>query len=825
MTEHTASQATPNIPQPIQTSEWLTLFKQAFPPSRTRWIELTRYDALTGNKTTVTHREALTDIELLRHLETTNHSGRIGYQPGNEEKTNCAALDVDNKQRPQEDADADLTRIKNALKSLGIIYYVETSTNGGYHVWIFSHEEMRYDDMRYFLEHVKRKADLVKTETYPSQSGAEGRHIYLPYAGALKDPNYLGSTYLRDADQNPIPITQLGSLKRNNGGRLTDLAKDEMQLQATEQENFTNEVGALRDLAPEAFDDIAKALLRPPRDFQRHSSIVAALNIFDRANRLEQGVELLKSRDLYAAWVTDNTRTYKEWHKEIDRWLTVVQEVQDPDRNRYGLKFLIEQGFKIGKLKASVEAVLSKTSLSKLPDRDLAEVLSRAMRAEGEFIFYDPTAASFFRYDGITFIPDDSDEDAVKRWIGKYLDRYGKSLSEGKLTSVTSTLVRDFLSRPLFREQAPHLIACYNGVFNWQEGKLYPHSPEHLTIGCVNANYSPELNREGNWTRYLETAFKGAGEESYITAIEETLSEFCGYVMLPLTANVVTRHILNLHGPSSTGKSTTWKVLLSILGDASSGNPRALGLATDQSLFDAQDWGLRLVGRRVVAFDELTTGDPRTGRKIVNLLKILAGDSPVRVNPKGKKSVTTQLGCRILICTNYDLRIYEDSGNDAMFRRLLRLPYNNVVDRLTERGSYEARILDSQEEKDKVFMWMLDGLARLKANEWHFKHAQTLARELEDAREEANPIIPFLREHCIVGEGLKTTVGVLRTNYLSWSAEVQGRGSKLNHTSFTKKLRDAVSYLGLDKQGVKEYKSGARYWLNLGFPVDLVTKA
>ena len=806
------------------------VFGSAFTPNPYRHGIMRGYDARSRKKLSTTVSEPVNRKMVVEHLQRLDNLGRLGYLPGREKRTDVVCIDIDQKEQGA-GFDQALSETLMAARMMSLTYYLEISTNGGVHIWLFLNDWLDWSEAHWFARAITMEAGHPYLEVFPSSadSGAKGKWIYMPYSGAMSEDEGgrgLGMTWLVTRDHDPVPVWSLEHLVRND----TPSAREYGQRARLESEKVVKEARKSgdfgQDLDVEAFDELRRVALLPPQDFRRHDSLAAFLNLSARAAQLERMVDLMRSYEIFEKWITDGSRTYQAWQEEVDRWVSRIRVDEGQLRSRYGLKVLLEQGFQVKTLKKRPHFDIEDVKdINKVPDLDLARKLWDLMRQEGHHWWYDPDVATGYRWDGTTYVAEPHWEDSIKRWIDLRLESYEKYIREGKLSSVYAKLERSLITRHLNREVSSDRIACENGVLDWREGTLQPAHPDVVTVGRVAAAWDPRKDVEQDWKG---TAWHGFvldvlkdQEPLMVNAQVETMAEFFGYCLLPLNASSPVkgvRKILNFHGPSSTGKTTTWRTVLSVLGDQSEDfDSAALAMSTDPELFASQDWAQKLVGKRLAVFDEMHTATGNEGRRIVNNLKILAGNGAVTINPKGLKSTQARLGCRVMMCTNYDLRLYEDSSNDAFFRRLLRIPFNNVVTRDQERSDYERDLTEDPIARGDILMWMIDGLRRLANNGWAFRHDTLLSTHLEEARIEANPVIGFLQQRCRParrGESVAPfTAADISHQYSMWAAE---NGFKpLVNQAFGRSLRDALTYLGWASTVRRRVLKGYGLWEDL----------
>lgn len=301
-------------------------------------------------KDTVTHDGQPVMLELItQHLGLSGHTPNwraLGYLPviaGNDKAfTTVGMIDLDAKAYAGLEPDAmenDRLRLRDIADAVGFNVYFERSSRGhGWHVYLFTEALMPLEKMTGVLRGWATAAAIHNAEAvevYPMNGNPSGRWYIMPYAGAGKDDRRLGHTHLQTEDGVPIPFDELDEwIKRTPNELLERLIPPERsrdEKQANEQGNFT----------PDGLEALQAALLKPRVGFERHGSIIAALNLAERMKVRGEMITFLKSDELRRAWITDGSRTAEAWADEVDRW------AKAEGTRRYGFPYLKTQGFRI----------------------------------------------------------------------------------------------------------------------------------------------------------------------------------------------------------------------------------------------------------------------------------------------------------------------------------------------------------------------------------------------------------------------------------------------------------------------------------------------
>jgi hypothetical protein len=318
----------------------MTPFTNYFPSNPIKHGVFSGLDA-NGIKKVMTLEGQPVTLELIeKHLHADPTHYKLGYLPAKEDGTPVGMLDLDSKNYLGLAPDAmhqDVQRLIDVARDYGVHVYLESSTRGGRHAYVFLSEAIPFTTMKRFLTVLAKKAISVPFEVYPKGEDASSAWYIMPYGGAANDPKRLGDTYLCTVDGEAIPYDELDEWIKHTpistAIKLAGTVEQPTPETKTSETNYTSE----------AFTSLREALLNPPQSFERHDSLIAFINLARRSDCEAEMLELLKSDDVRHAWVKDGSRDAKEWCKEIERWATH----QGKSGNTRGIPYLTQQGFTI----------------------------------------------------------------------------------------------------------------------------------------------------------------------------------------------------------------------------------------------------------------------------------------------------------------------------------------------------------------------------------------------------------------------------------------------------------------------------------------------
>ena len=207
----------------------------------------------------------------------------------------------------------------------------------------------------------------------------------------------------------------------------------------------------------------------------------------------------------------------------------------------------------------------------------------------------------------------------------------------------------------------------------------------------------------------------------------DTLQEYMGYCLVPTTK---AQKMLLIIGNGGEGKSRIGVVMRYLLGDNMNyGSIPKL----ETNAFARADLEHKLL---MVDDDMRMENLPTTS----NLKALITSEGPMDLEKKGVQSYQGLMYCRLMAFSNGYLR----SANDdswGFFRRQLILttkprPEDRVDDPFLSDKLYE--------ERDAVFRWALEGLYRLRRNNYRFTMSDKAKGNLQLAIDESNNVRSFL---------------------------------------------------------------------------------
>lgn len=280
-------------------------------------------------------------------------------------------------------------------------------------------------------------------------------------------------------------------------------------------------------------------------------------------------------------------------------------------------------------------------------------------------------------------------------------------------------------------ESATRYIKFQNNfVFDTKTQDIEAFQPVLFVIRKFNFNYDPNAKCD-KWLNFINS--------SIVPDDVLVLQEFIGYVF---HYGLPAQNFLILKGPTRAGKGTTLRILTSLIGK---GNFSAVPAST---LFSKDDSGHNLAsleGKMVNIDGEVP---PRDLLNIANLKK-LTGEDPIWANEKYKIPHSFLYIGKLIFALNSLPKIkLNDNEVDSFFSRVLIINYiKSHIDDMDPNLDNELA-----GEISGIFNWAIEGLKRLKSNNFRFSSNQNLEEKQRIYTLESDPLKVFADEMVVPGD-------------------------------------------------------------------------
>ena len=316
---------------------------------------------------------------------------------------------------------------------------------------------------------------------------------------------------------------------------------------------------------------------------------------------------------------------------------------------------------------------------------------------------------TFFTVNGIV-----NDENRLKKEIYDRIKPYVTSNIAKRVTNLLDVMRMECCAADLLLDQDRIHVA--NGTYHL-DGTFS--TEKDYCRNRLPVAYHPEAPQPVTWLHFLSQLLE---PEDILT-----LQEFIGYCFIPSTKG---QKMLMLTGKGGEGKSRIGVVLRALLGT----NMKTGSVAkVETSNFARADLEHELL---MLDDDMKLEALPQTN----NIKAIITAELPMDLERKRQQSYQGDLYVRFIGLGNGVLQALHDRSV-GFFRRQIILT-TKEKDPNRKDDPYIAEKMTA--EAEGIFLWALEGLHRLIANDFRFTLSQSALDNLNDAVSDGNNIIDFL---------------------------------------------------------------------------------
>jgi putative DNA primase/helicase len=323
------------------------------------------------------------------------------------------------------------------------------------------------------------------------------------------------------------------------------------------------------------------------------------------------------------------------------------------------------------------------------------------------------SSGKFYEYENGFYVPCDSE--FILQEITK---RLGNEFNISRLKN-TEAYLKGILGayKPILDKS---ILNVKNGLLKVDSMELIPHDPSYISKIQLNVKY----NVSSQCPEFMKFINKTLDTDNV-----KLIQEIFGYCLIPDTS---AQKCFLFLGPPATGKSSLLNALIGLLGKeyvssvplqnlnvkfmASQLDGKLANIVADLPGKGIEDTGL---------FKEIVAGDMITGeRKFCD---------PYEFRPF----------TRFIYSCNKLPHSYD--RNDGFYRRLIIIPFNNIIPEEEWDHELEQKLLD---EIDGIFLWALEGLSRLRKNNFHFSENESNRQLKMNYKQDNSSVLSFLAEEC-----------------------------------------------------------------------------
>lgn len=317
------------------------------------------------------------------------------------------------------------------------------------------------------------------------------------------------------------------------------------------------------------------------------------------------------------------------------------------------------------------------------------------------------------------------------------------------LGSVLSCIRARLFVRDELLDSAENLINLTNGVYNLDDGKLYPHDSKYYQTTQLPFAYD-EKARISMWQLYLLSTFTKPHSLEHDPELASFVQEAVGY---SLTTSVKHHVSFWCYGEGSNGKGVLFHVIEQLAGIAAA--PLNVSVLRNEQYQLAT-----LAGKRVALCSESESTQNLVSDALIKML--ISGDT-MQVRQIRREPFTMHPTVKLWWSMN-ELPPVADTS-EGFWRRIRVIPFNRQF-------ATAERIMDLKEQLNQelpgIFNWAMAGLQRLE-KQGRFTEPKQVIDSTAAYRREANPIALWIDDCCLVAPGNQDQASALYASYKDWS--------------------------------------------------------
>jgi putative DNA primase/helicase len=437
----------------------------------------------------------------------------------------------------------------------------------------------------------------------------------------------------------------------------------------------------------------------------------------------------------------------------------------------------------------------------------------RLMARHGHDLRYSHMSNTWYVWDGIRWAPDQTGEverrakDTVRLIYGEAcreldIERREEiakwahsSESESRLRAMVS-LAQSEPGAPVLPQELdadPWLFNCLNGTVDLRTGTLRPHRREDLITKVAPVIFDPDA-RLDLWDRFLEYATSEDAE------MQTFLARAAGYSLVGAPSE---EKMFFVHGPGAAGKSTFMEAVKATFGEYAATADFETFLKRSHVTGSPRNDIARLAGSRLVVSIEVEEGK----RLAEGLVKTITGGDTVTARFMYREAFEFAPQFTLWLVANHAPVVKDD--DDAMWRRILRVPFERVVPEQDRDPELKRMLKDPAVAGPAILAWAVRGCLDWLAH--GLAVPASVATATESYRQDMDPLGEFLEEYCVLSPVARVPSRDLRAAYEEWARD-NGR-RPLGGREFTQRLKER----GL-QPSVPMWVRGAttRCWVGIG---------
>lgn len=316
----------------------------------------------------------------------------------------------------------------------------------------------------------------------------------------------------------------------------------------------------------------------------------------------------------------------------------------------------------------------------------------------------------------------------------------------------------------------PNFLNCANGVLHLPSGKLHPHNPCYMltkmvpcdyVLGATDAKFDQLLAHVGQDDAELTAFIRRAFGYSISGGNSEEVSFFA-------------------YGPTQTGKSTLLEAVGATLGDYS----KAIDSETLMQMARASNGPRDDVARLSDARFVYAVETEKDRKLAVALFKKLFGGDQITARALYGKTFQFLPGFNMWLAFNDPPQV--DAADDAMWRRILRVPFDKPVPTAAKDKSLKTYFRNPKNAGSAILAWLVAGY-----QEWQrdgLNPPERVMHETQSYRQSQDTFALWLADSATLEPTGWTDSDTLYTDYMQWCQQC-GSGKLITRAAFYAELR------------------------------------
>ncbi|GAA0720111.1 hypothetical protein Drose_06380 [Dactylosporangium roseum] len=385
----------------------------------------------------------------------------------------------------------------------------------------------------------------------------------------------------------------------------------------------------------------------------------------------------------------------------------------------------------------------------------------------------------FYRWDSTRWVVEPVS--SVRKWIYRATEHAEYDAGEvrgivawqpdrDKVNKVVDALGTALIQRAA-EDEAEHVIACTNGVYDLATRELLPHNPRRFNLISLPYAYDPDATCP-LWLQFLDQVLPNIEGVPPEQQGQQFLREWFGY---SLSGRTDLQKLASLVGPPRCGKGTVARVLKALLGEANVVAPTLRNMAGQ---FGEESF----IGKTLAILGDVRW-HTQAAAEAIDIFLAITGEDAHDVHRKNRVAWHGTLGLRFLVMSNDPPKFSDASG--ALAIRMIQLVFEQSFV-----GREDPDLTDKLlAELPGIFNWAIDGLRTLNAR-GRFVEPACGTEVSEQVRRAASPEYAFVEDMCTLGEDDRVLLDTLYLEFTRWSTR-EGRQHVTPKETFGANLRSA----------------------------------